>query len=137
MSNNYGSADVVRALSATEINKLTSPQLKIALATVLNDDKDRHVASEGPSNADLMNELQSIKESLKEIPLLKEENKRLSRDIATLFDITRNQQNYLESRDGVERQRNLIIRGLSEDNNEPDSTLHQVLKHLRLYFYFL
>ena len=117
---NYASIDVVKALSPNEINKLTSPQLKIALATILNG--GNNTEPEGPSNADLMNELKLIRERLEEIPLLKKENERLSNELATLTEITRNQQLHLEARDRIERQRNLIIRGITEDadNLGPD-----------------
>ena len=118
MSNNYGSIEVVRALSATEINKLTNPQLKIALATVLQNNAERNILPDGPSNADLMNELQNLKECLKEIPILKQENARLSKEITTLYEIAHNQQLHLESRDRLERQRNLIVRGVSEDSDD-------------------
>ena len=115
MSGNYGQADVVRALSAAEISKLTNPQLKIALATLLNDE---NTAVTGPSNADLMIKLNTIELSLKEIPALKKENARLSKELADLTEITRNQQLFLESRDRIDRQRNLIIRGVSEDADD-------------------
>ena len=92
MSIQYGSIDVVRALSATEINKLTNAQLKIALATVLQDNGQRETVPDGPSNADLMKELQSIQESLKEIPILKKENQKLSKEIECLYEINHNQQ---------------------------------------------
>ena len=53
---NYESIDVVRALAATEINKLTNIQLRKALATLL----ENNVLPQGPSNADLLNELNAI-----------------------------------------------------------------------------
>ena len=49
MAGNYESIDNVRALSQTEVNKLSAPQLKKALMAIITADKN-----DEPSNNDLL-----------------------------------------------------------------------------------
>ena len=62
MAQNYTSAEVVRGLSAADINKLPNAQLKVALSTILAADKE-----EGPSNEELLTEIRNIRKELADI----------------------------------------------------------------------
>ena len=108
----------IRGLSAGDINKLTNAQLKLAIATLLGN--DRPLAE--PSNADLMNELQAIKEELQgiqnlrlQVEELREENRTIKEDLRQVFEILHHQQLFTESVERRERQKVLIITGISED----------------------
>ena len=70
---NFDSTEVVRSLAPNEISKMTNPQLKRAITTLLNAERD-----EEPSNSVLLNELRSLRDEVKELGNLKDEVKRLS-----------------------------------------------------------
>ena len=127
MSPNLVSIEDVRLLSATEITKLTNPQLKTALATIVASYNSNENTS-GPTNADILKELHDIKKDLKELNSLKEEvtdlrneikdlqteNKELKRENSDVFSILHNQQIFIESVEQEKRQCNLIINGVPE-----------------------
>ena len=110
MAGNYESVDAVRALSSNDVSKLTNPQLKKALLTILTAER-----AEEPSNSDLLNELRDIKDKLREINTVKEEVKCLSDKLDSAYQVIHQQQLFLEYLDNKERRCNLVIYGLSED----------------------
>ena len=117
---NYDSVENVRVLSQNEINKMTNPQLKRALSTLVNSGKDGE-----PSNSILLDELRSIRKEVEEVKNLKQEVQRLSDRLDEAYNVIHHQQLFLESLDNKERRRNLVITGLAEDmdddNGEPDN----------------
>ena len=94
MAGNFESVENVRALSQNEVNKLTNPQLKKALMTILTADQN-----EETSNNDLLNELRIIKANVQEINKVKEEVKCLSDKLDGAFQIIHQQQLYREAQD--------------------------------------
>ena len=115
---NYADAEVVRKLSVAEISKLTNAQLKLAIASLLGDNER---ATE-PTNGDLMNQLHEIKEEIKglrplrqEVDELKEENRQIKEELRKIFEILHHQQLFTESVERRERQKHLIVTGISED----------------------
>ena len=68
----FESIDAVRALSISDVTKLTNPQLKKALQTLLTAER-----AEEPSNSDLLNELRDIQGKLNEINAVKRRGKML------------------------------------------------------------
>lgn len=110
-------ADTVRALVPGEINKMTNPQLKKALATLINAD-----ASQQPSNNDLLDEIRSLKDEVKAMAGIKQKVDVLSERLDQAFNIITQQQLFLESLDNKERRNNLIITGVSEEVDAIGST---------------
>ena len=102
-------AESVRALSQTEVNRLNNTQLKKALQTLIT-----APTSEEPSNTVLLNELKAINEKLKEINTLKEEVRYLSEKLNSAYESISQQQFFLEYLEGKERRKNLVIYGLNE-----------------------
>ena len=106
----YENVEAVRAMSEDKLSRLNRTQLARALTTLLNAEQN-----EEPSNADLLNELRVIKESVKEINKIKEEVKSLTDKLEYAFQVIHQQQLFLESLDNKERRRNLVITGVSEN----------------------
>ena len=113
MAGNFESVEIVRALTQNDVNKLTNPQLKKALVTILTDAR-----TEEPSNHELLTELKVIKTKIQEINAVREEVKCLSVKLDSAFQIIHQQQLYLESQDNRERRCNLVITGLSENSDD-------------------
>ena len=88
-------AESVRALSQTEVNRLNNAQLKKALQTLIST-----LHSEEPSNTVLLNELKDIKEKLKEITTLKEDVRYLSEKLNSAYESISQQQFFLEYLEG-------------------------------------
>ena len=116
---NYADAEYVRKLPAAELNKLTNAQLKLAIASLLGDNNAE------PTNGDLMNQLQEIKEEIKglrplreEVDQLKEENRQIREELRQVFEILHQQQLFTESVERRDRQKHLIVTGLSEDADD-------------------
>ena len=105
---NFESIECVRALSQNEVNKMTNPQLKKALATILGAEQNK------PNTDPVLVELREIKDSIRQLSAVKEEVKELSVQLNSAFQIIHQQQIYLESLDNKERRCNLIISGLPE-----------------------
>lgn len=100
-------ANTVRAMAPGEINKMTNPQLKKALATLINAD-----ASQQPSNNDLLDEIRSLKDEVKAMAGIKQKVDELSERLdQAYYNIITQQQ----SLDNKERRNNLIITGVSEE----------------------
>ena len=108
MAGNLESIDSVRALFNTEVNKLTNPQLKKALATLLDADRNEPVSNP------VLTELREIKESIRELGAVKKEVNVLNNKLNSALQIIHQQQLFLESLDNKERRCNLVITGLSE-----------------------
>ena len=132
---NYADAEDVRKMSGTEINRLTNAQLKLTIASLLGDNER---AAE-PTNGDLMNQLHEIKEEIKglrplrqEVDELKEENRQIKEDLRKVFEILHHQQLFTESVERRERQKHLIVTGISEDadalGDTDQATLSSVLR---------
>ena len=95
-----GSAEIVRALSQTEVNKLTNAQLKKALQILITTPID-----EEPSSTILLNELKDIKEKINEINILKEDVKCLSDKLNSAYESINQQQLFLEYLEGKEHRK--------------------------------
>ena len=113
----YGDVAIVKALTTNDIEKMKNAQLKQALTALINE--PRH---EEPSNRIILKELQSLKTAVAEAASPKKEVQTLTDRLDTAFDIIHQQQRFLETLDTKERQRNLIITGLSEDGNDLGAT---------------
>ena len=131
---NCTSLEEVKRLSVAEINKLTSPQLKLAIAALIGDENARPEPNQ-PSNADLMVQLQEIKEEVQgihqlrqQVEDLKEENKQIKEDLRTVFEILHHQQLFTESVEQRDRLRYLIVTGISEDPDELGNNDHAKLR---------
>ena len=106
MAGNLDSADNVRALSQTDINKLNNAQLKKALSVVL--DAQRNEPNE------VLTELREIKASIQEFSAVKAKVRDLSNQLSNALQIIHQQQLFLESIENRERRCNLVITGLRE-----------------------
>ena len=71
----------------------------------------------GPTNADIMQELLSIRSDINEIMDLKETTKIMRDEIDTAYDIINSQMRFLETIDSKERGKNVIITGIVENSN--------------------
>ncbi|KAK8377055.1 hypothetical protein O3P69_013599 [Scylla paramamosain] len=107
----------VRDLSANTISKMTNPQLKRALTTVLGAER-----REEPSNSVLLDELRFLCEEMAEMKKLKQEVAHLSDGLEKAYKIIHNQQLFLEKLDSKERRCNLVMTGLLEDPDEIGET---------------
>ena len=74
--------NAVRALAPTEINKMTNPQVKKALAILIT-----VYTSAQPSNNDLLEEIRSLKEEMKSMASIKQEVDQLSGKLEQAFQI--------------------------------------------------
>ena len=111
MAGNYESVESVRALSQNDVKKMTNPELKKALSTLLE------AGPNVPNNNNIdpvLAELREIKESIRELSAVKEEVRDLSVKLDSAFQIIHQQQIFLESLDNRERRCNLVITGLPE-----------------------
>lgn len=113
----FDNAVAVRDLSANTINKMTNPQLKRALTTLLGAEK-----REEPPNSVLLDELRSLREEMAEMKKLKQEVERLSDGLEKAYKIIHNQQLFLEKLDSKDRRCNLVMTGLPEDPDEIGET---------------
>lgn len=107
----------VRALAPGVVDKLKNVQLKQALSTLINEERENE-----PSNAVLLAELQSMKQSLGELTTLKRQVECLSEKLDGAYKIIHQQQLFLESLDNKDRKKNLIITGVSEEPDELGNT---------------
>lgn len=103
----------VLSMSQTQVNRLTNPQLKEALSTLINAWKN-----EEPSNSTLLEELQYLRADMAEIKSVKKEVERLSSRLEEAYKIIGQQQRFLESLDAKERRMNLVVTGVTEDSDE-------------------
>ena len=118
------SAETVRRLSTSQINKMTNPQLKEALLKVI-----RAESPSEPTNSTILQEIRSLRAEVEEIKNIKQEIIFISQkcsDMQSQIDkqaaIIGKQQNYLEMLDRRERERNLVFLGISEDSDLQEAT---------------
>lgn len=121
---NYDNVDIVKALSATEINKLTATQLKCALRTIVAHQPDE----EQPPNSELLEEIRNIREDLAAMKEMKKEIASLNTRLDEAYMIIHQQNRFLESLDAKERVRNLVITGVSEDDDGLGTTDGEKIK---------
>lgn len=100
-------------MSVNEIGKMTNPQLKKALTTMVTAETTTE-----PTNQVLLEEIRNLRSEVAEIKNIKQEVKQLSTQLKDAYKIINQQQIFLEVLDSRERQKNLIITGLSEESDE-------------------
>lgn len=112
----FEAVDDIKSLTQSQVNKLTNAQLKNALMTMIQAERN------SPSNAVLLEELKKLKKDIEDIKLVKQEVKQLNTRLDDAFKIIQQQQKFLESIDARERQKKLIITGIPEDDggNDPE-----------------
>lgn len=115
--------EAVRCLSQTQINKLTNPQLKEALITMVNAG-----VTDEPSNAILLQEIKSLKSEIEQVKNIKREVDDLTLKVDQAYKIINQQQMFLESLDARERQKKLIITGVSEEVDDLGHNDHTKVK---------
>lgn len=111
------SVEELWALTPTDINKMTNPQLKRALSSIVAAGR-----RDEPTNADLLEEIRKIREEVAEIKGLRVEVKNLSTRLDDAYTTIHHQQLFLEYLDGKERRNNIVITGLHEETDEMGST---------------
>ena len=116
---NYEDLEVISALRAGEITKMSNPQLKKPQTTLLSAG-----SVEQASNNTLLEEIRSLQKQVDEIGNVKQELKDVKQEVNQLssrldeaYKVITQQQLFLESMDGKERCRNMLIFGAAE---EPD-----------------
>lgn len=109
----YDRVEAVTALSQSQISKLTNPQLKEALNTIVN-----AIRTQEPTNTEILDELKLLRGEISEIKTIKQEVKDLSARLDEAYKVMSQQQKFLEAVDARERSRNIVITGLSEDSDE-------------------
>ena len=114
---NIESAEAVRRLSASQIGKMTNPQLKDALLKLVSAESPSE-----PTNSTILQEIRSLRAEVQEIKNLKQEVATISQrcnDMQCQIDkqaaVIGKQQNYLEMLDRKERERNLVFLGIPEE----------------------
>ena len=114
---NFDDIGAVCALGATEVTKMTNPQLKKALSTLLNAE-----SGEQASNNILLDEIRGLRKQVDELGNLKQELQNVKQEVNCLsnrldeaFKVITQQQLFLETMDGKERRRNMLIFGLIEE----------------------
>lgn len=111
-----GSVEEVWALTTNDISKMTNPQLKRALSTLVTAGRERE-----PTNADLLEEIRKMREEVAEIKGLRDEVMKLSTRLDDAYTTIHHQQLFLEHLDGKERRNNIIITGVNEENDDMGS----------------
>ena len=115
---NYDSAEVIRALTPAQVNKLSNPQLKQALSVLLTESQ--------PSNNDILEEIRGLRQQVIELQGIKQEFKKeinmLHNKLDDAFKIISQQQLFLEALDNKERRQNLVVTGLSEEADTTGAT---------------
>ena len=106
----YENADLVMNLAASQITKMTNPQLKAALKTLLNAKRQ-----EEPANSILLEEIKYLREEIREIKQIKKEVELLTTRLDDAYTIIHGQQLFLESMDSRERRQNIVILGVKEE----------------------
>lgn len=120
----YDNVDTVKALSATEINKLTAAQLKCALRTIVSHQPDE----EQPPNSELLEEIRNVREDLAAMKEMKNKIESLNARLDDAYMIIHQQNRFLEYLDAKDRVRNLVITGVSEDDDNLGTTDGEKIK---------
>ena len=111
---NYDNVESVTALSQNQLSRLTNPQLKEALSTMIN-----AIRNQEPTDSErILDELKLLRSEISEIKAIKQEVKDLSTRLDEAYKVINQQQKFLEAVDAKERSRNIIITGLSENSDE-------------------
>lgn len=118
----YDQVEDVRSLTQAQISKLTNPQLKTALLTVISADNSN------PSNAVLLEEIKSLKKDIDDVKNIRQEVEQLSGKLDQAYKIIHQQQMFLESLDARDRQRKMVVTGVSEDNSDLGSSDREKIK---------
>ncbi len=112
-----GSTEELWALTPNDISKMTNPQLKRALSTLVTAGR-----GEDPTNAVLLEEIRKMREEVAEIRGLRQEVQTLSVRLDDAYTTIHHQQMFLEYLDGKERRQNIVITGVSENDDDLGST---------------
>ena len=107
----------VRSLAPGEVDKLKNVQLRQALSTLINEERENE-----PTNSVLLAELQSVKQSLGELTALKQQVIGLSDKLDEAYKIIHQQQLFLEILDNKGRKHYIIMTGVHEDPDEHGNT---------------
>lgn len=113
----FDNVEIVRALEPGEVSKMTNPQLKRALSTLLSAEN-----AEQPSNNILLDEIRGLRKQVEELRSVRQEVNRLSDRLDEAFKVITQQQLFLEAMDSKERRRNMLIFGLVEEADETGAT---------------
>lgn len=109
----YENADTVMKLAASQITKMTNPQLKTALSTLLNAKRQ-----EEPGNSILLEEIKYLREEIRELKQVKKEVELLTTRLNDAYTIIHGQQLFLESMDNRDRRQNIVVLGVKEEADE-------------------
>lgn len=120
----YEQIEEVASLTQAQINKLTNPQLRTALATMIS------ANNSNPSNAILLEEIKNLKKDIEEVKNVKREVGQLAVKLDQAYRIIHQQQLFMESLDARDRQRKLIVTGVSEDSSDLGSDDGERIKTL-------
>lgn len=128
----YNSLETIQALAPNEINRMTNPQLKKALTTLVAARREDNERDDNPTNAILLQEIQMLRQEVAEIRQLKKEVQSLSNKLDDAFATIHSQQLFMEAMDGKERRCNLVISGVkeSEDGAGSSATDAQLVKEV-------
>lgn len=120
----YENIEVVRALAAGEVTRMTNPQLKKSLSTLLSTGN-----TEQASSNTLLDEIRGVRKQVDELGHLKQELRNMKQEVNHLsnrldeaFKVITQQQLFLEAMDGKERRRNMLIFGVAEGPDEIGGT---------------
>ena len=113
----FDCVDTVQALAPNEINRMTNPQLKRALSTLVTSQRENIQRENDPTNAILLQEIKMLREEVAELKGLKKEVQSLSDKLDDAFTTIHNQQMFMEAMDGRERRCNLVVTGVNEDED--------------------
>ena len=108
----YDDVSTVKALSATEINRLTSVQLKCALKAMVAQQQGNE-----PTNSVLLEEMKMMREDLAVVKEMKHEIASLNTRLDDAYKIIHQQNRFLEALDAKDRVRNLVITGVKEEED--------------------
>ena len=126
----FDSVDTVQGLASQEINRMTNPQLKRALNTLVSAQREISQRGDGPTNAVLLQEIKKLREEVKEIRDLKMQVQCLSEKLDDAFTTIHNQQLFIEAIDAKERKCNLVITGVLEGETDTDLTDREKVKEI-------
>ena len=78
-----------------------------------------NAANNGPSNADIMKEIITLRADINEVLDLKQQVSDIRDELNTVYGVLNHQLRFLETLDSKERGKNIIITDLKEDNGTP------------------
>lgn len=110
-------ADSIRSLTSNDVDRLRNAHLKQSLTTLINETREPE-----PSDAVFLAELQSMKQSQRELTSIKYQVADLTERMDDAYKIIHQQQLFLDALDKKDRKLNIIITGVSESADELGST---------------